>query len=625
MKQLIHPNDPYQMNWIEGQVEWGTVKCPKGIEVTKDSKKEGDIIRETYTFTNTTGRDIFTSLEDIAIYTPFNDDYKDSETCMRRRCHAHLFCGGMVTYVMALRMGGKPPHLGLVLTKGCIGGYSVERDFEKMSNDRGDFLLHPSPVSLAPGESMVIEWVLFWHEGKEDFYRQVNMHHKRYLHVRAQRYVLFQGEKIHLEITPVFDWKAEDVQISRDGKELVFQMDNGTILVEEEPEKTGEYTYHICVGGIQTMCNILVQPPLLALSRARCQFIARNQQYHKKENHLDGALLIYDNEEKHMYYSPENDYNAARERIGMGILLAKHLQIEQDELLEDCLKKYISYIRREVFDGETGEVFNDYLRDNSYFRLYNYPWVSLFFLELYTLYGKKEYLTDACRALGAFYEQGGAKFYAIEVPVVRIIRELEREQMEEEKKQFLQYFRQHGDFMLEKGTNYPAHEVNYEQSIVAPAANTLLQTYQVTKDEKYLAGARQQMEVLELFNGLQPDYHLYEVAIRHWDGYWFGKTRLYGDTFPHYWSSLTGNAYADFGKITGGEAYQKRAEDSLRASLSLFYPDGSASCAFVYPVSVNGHKAYYADAYANDQDWALYFMLRYHNESDFDRETDCFR
>lgn len=33
------------------------------------------------------------------------------------------------------------------------------------------------------------------------------------------------------------------------------------------------------------------------------------------------------------------------------------------------------------------------------------------------------------------------------------------------------------------------------------------------------------IKVLELFNGMQPDYHLYEAAIRHWDGYWFGKKR----------------------------------------------------------------------------------------------------
>jgi len=86
---------------------------------------------------------------------------------------------------MALRMGGEAPHLGLVLTEGSLCGYSVERNqIEERcgSNDRGDFILHPSPVNmLAPGESFSVAWTLFWHDGVEDFlfethkiYRKLN-------------------------------------------------------------------------------------------------------------------------------------------------------------------------------------------------------------------------------------------------------------------------------------------------------------------------------------------------------------------------------------------------------------------------------------------------------------------
>lgn len=82
-------------------------------------------------------------------------------------------------------------------------------------------------------------------------------------------------------------------------------------------------------------------------------------------------------------------------------------------------------------------------------------------------------------------------------------------------------FRCHADQLIEIGTAYPASEVNYEQSIVQPAAEVILQVYEVTGEEKYLRGAEQQIAVLELFDGQQPDYHLHETAIRHWDGYWF--------------------------------------------------------------------------------------------------------
>ena len=48
-----------------------------------------------------------------------------------------------------------------------------------------------------------------------------------------------------------------------------------------------------------------------------------------------------------------------------------------------------------------------------------------------------------------------------------------------------------------------------------------------------------------------------------------------------------------------------------RNHLASFGPDGSASCAFVYPSCVNGQPAHVADPLANDQDWALVYALRY--------------
>ena len=134
--------------------------------------------------------------------------------------------------------------------------------------------------------------------------------------------------------------------------------------------------------------------------------------------------------------------------------------------------------------------------------------------------------------------------------------------------------------------------------------------YALTGDNAYLRAAERQIAVLDLFNGIQPDYHLYEVAIRHWDGYWFGKKRYYGDTFPHYWSVLTGNVFELYGKFTGQSGYLKRAEDARRAILPTFFSDGRASCAYVYPYSVNDQRGEFYDPYANDQDWGLYFYLK---------------
>ena len=615
MRELILSNDKYHMNWVEGATEWGTVRAPEGLSVRTSSERDGDLVREEYVFTNVTEKTIFTSLRDISIYTPFNDDYTDSATCVTNRCHTHIRCGGNSSYIMALRMGGDAPHLGLVLTDGSLDGYSVERDISKMSNDRGDFILHPSPTTLAPGESMRIAWTLFPHDGREDFKRKLVEYNKDHISINAVQYVVFLNERIHIELKKASG--AENISVTRDGMDVGYTRRDGAVVIEEQPLMPGEYRYDIAMDGIRTHCTILVQLPPWELAARRCAFIADKQQYIKENSPLDGAYLIYDNEEGHMYYSASYDKNAARERIGMALLITKYLEHNPDARLMESLLRYAAFAEREIINTKTGLVTNDHMYDDTYKRLYNYPWYALFELELYTLLGNKDHLITAYRIMRSFYGQGGAHFYAIEIPIRRISKALADAGMTTERAELLKYFRAHAAFIIKRGLEYPAHEVNYEQSIAAPAANILIELYLVTGEEKYLDGARAQLRGLEAFNGTQPDYHLYEVAIRHWDGFWFGKRRLYGDTFPHYWSALTAIAYSGFAEATGDRSYLDRAESAYRGVLSMIFPDGTASCAYVYPVSVNGEAGGFFDPYANDQDWGLYFMLRYMEKRDF--------
>lgn len=613
MKELIHKNDKYKMNWVEGYTEWGTCRCPEGIEATYTQEIIGDAIKETFVFTNVSERDIFPTLGQIGIYTPFNDDYIASDICIKARCHTHLFMGEEVSYVCALRMGGEAPHLGLVLLEGSLSDYSIERDLEKISNDRGDFILHPTAHPLMPKESFKISWMLFWHNGKDDFFTQLKKYTDRFLEVKAEHFTVFDNEKISFTVTPNFDFS--NVAIIKNDKAVPFTIENNVIKVEETPDSLGNQHYDITVEGVKTHLNIFVSPDLENLMETRINFIVDKQQYHKSGSGLDGAYLPYDNEEKHIFYNFNANYNGARERFGMGIFIAAYLQYHENEKFKNSLLEYIKYVEREVFDVETGVVYNDFQRNRREAeRLYNYPWVTIFYIELFRLFNDKNHLIYAYRALKRFYELGGAKFYAFPIPVTELLKFLEKENLIEEKNLIFNYFTDHCAYIMKNELNYPAHEVKYEQSIAFPATDLLLQMYDITKDKKYLEASKIQMGALELFAGIQPDHHLYEVAIRHWDGFWFGKRRQYGDTFPHYWSSLNGVAYNRHFKLTGDAAYRHKAENSMRGSLSTFYPDGSASCACVYPLSVNGKRTGFYDPFANDQDWALYFILRLYNE-----------
>ena len=615
VKAIRHQRDPHEMNWAAGAYPWGNILCSLdlSVDVTRELTKK-DTLVETYCFVNETEFDIYTFGTQLGICTPFPDYYTDASYCMTQCCHTHPWCGENSSYVMALRMGGEAPHLGMVLLDGSLKGYSVERRSsysakeEELSNHRGDFILHPENFVLHPGESYCIQWELFWFRHKEDFQEKLKAV-PGYLWVEGEKQVLFKGEEIVFQICSQL-LKENTVEILREDQPVPYEIKNGKAVVKEAAKETGEYVYHIRCGKKHTKAAFLVKSNPEQLAQKRCRFIAEKQQCYRKDSVLNGAYLIYDNEEQQQYYGHRNDYNGGRERVGMGVLMAHYLQKHPDEILRESLNQYIAYVKRELFDEETGEVFNDAGRCNDYIRLYNYPWMSLLFLEMYHLTKEESYLEDCYRCLVYFYNAGGTQFYALCVPMLEAVEVFRKAGRIQQAESLLEYFETHGQFVMLRGKNYLPSEVDYEQSIVAPAAAYMCELYHLTGKEEYRQGALEQLAVLDLFQASQPDYHMNEVAIRHWDGYWFGKRKCLGDTYPHYWSALTGYAYKMAEGICGAEEYVSKAEKNIRAVLSLIFEDGSASCAMVYPMTVNGQPAAFFDPWANDQDWGLYCALK---------------
>ena len=611
---IINNYDEHQMNWVEEGKHWGKLTLPDGMEgtVQRFFSKEGNLV-ERYTFVNKRETDYFGLKGEIGITVPLPDNYKSAEICMKKRCHAHIWCGMNQSYIAAVRMGGTGSNLGLMLTDGSIYGYSIQRNEEAISNDRGSIILHPQIEHLMPGEAAQIDWELFWFQDMREFQKIVESYGNS-LSIHLNKAVLFPGEEMEMQIVCGSNYTDSSmVEIIKNGLQVPYEKEirEGKLFISirqisMEPE---EQNWQIKVDQNTTSARIFILPDIDELVKKRCGFIARKQQYHNAKSSLDGAFLIYDNEEQKVYYSENYDHNGGRERVGMGVLLAAYLQKQKNPEVEKSLEKFKEYVYRELYDEMTGIVYNDVGRNNQWHRLYNYPWMAVFFMECYKLYGESYDMQNMYKVLRTYYEQGGKKFYAIGIPMTESIEILGREGLVRQAEKLQTLYQEHADYIAETGLRYPAHEVNYEQSIVAPAVHILLQVYKLTKKEKYLKAAEEQLKVLELFNGNQPDYHLYETAIRHWDGYWFGKRKNFGDTFPHYWSALSGIDFKQYAAASGNEEYEKRAENSLRGVLSLIKEDGSASCAYVYPDSVNSKTTGYYDPWANDQDWGLYFYM----------------
>ena len=576
-----------------------------GIRVKRHQESEDWI--EEYEFRNEGKKTV--NLSDIGIYTPFNDNYPDARTCVHNRTNVHIWAGENAAYICALRMGGYAPHLGVVLTEGCIKSYEIsERGINKQnSQTRGLFSLNPADMQLKSGEVGRLAWRIFSHAGVEDFRNKIVA--LGGVFVECDKYVYEKGDTADIRL----HGNLKECTMMQDRISLPMHKEDNVWTVKVPMDRTGEVRFDFLYGnGKRTHADCLVVSNVKEIIGKRTAFIRTRQQMDNRSDLRYGAYMVYDNEGDSIYLNDTPNCNPVdrdegAERLGMGILLAKQYLLTKDDRLKTSLLKYAKFLREKL---QT----KDYVTYSSVDqkgrnRGYNYTWAADFYFLMYRVTGNKQYAVDGYQTLQSLFRQFGYGFYSIEIPVQLGLQVLKDAGMNEEYEDLKDDFIQTGDVFVKNGLDYPAHEVNYEQSIVAPAICFLAQLYLETGIKKYLDEVKQQMPLLEAFSGFQPSYHLNGIAIRHWDGYWFGKREMFGDTFPHYWSTITGAAFHYYALCTGDRSYQQRAENIVRNNLCLFFEDGKASCAYLYPYKINGVKAQFYDPYANDQDWALVYYL----------------
>ncbi len=573
----------------------GTVRYKAGdIDITVVRTLKKGELTETYTFTNTGKTQA--RLTNIGIYTPFNDNYPDSKTCMTARCNTHIWAGGSAAYVEAQRMDGHGEGIALMTVRGSVSDYDIwERDRTKGgSNSRGVIALAPADTVLKQGAKMVLEWRIFTYSDHEDFVNKM-LSNGGAMAV-ADKYVYEKGETAIVRLVSA----------------------KGTIQTKHvSMQKPGEQRVTLNYAkGKQTWADLLCVSSVENLISKRIDFIMDHQQMNNPSDPRYGAYMVYDCDGDSIYLNTDarrsSDTNDGRERLGMGVLLAEWQKTHPSQKIMRSLEKYADFVRTRLQDTDF-TTFSSYKREKK-IRGYNYPWVADFYFRMYDITRDKKYAEYGYRTMRAFFRRFGYGFYAIGMPVTQSLRVLQETNMTEQRDTLLADYCKTADVFVKNGLNFPGHEVNYEQSIIAPAVQFLCEAYLATKQQRYLEGVRTMLPALEGFAGHQPSHHLNGIAIRHWDGYWFGKKQTFGDTFPHYWSTENASTYYYYALCTGDTSYRKRAMETVMGNLSLFAEDGKASCAFLYPRMINGEKAHYYDAFANDQDWALVQLLLVNGE-----------
>ena len=556
-----------------GSGRWrGSGQVTKELRLDIDRRVTDDL-NETYRWTNT-GRaplDVTT----LGIVLPLRDLYESALEALASACHAHVWTGGSWAWVMAQPMSGDGPVLGLVVRDGALWAYSVEsRNHMTHSNIRGHLVVHPTDhgrnptafggqpvITLRPGESYELSWDVRFYDDVPSF----------------------------LAAT------APPVTVDR------FAVERGTPILIDGAPLTGRGLTYIDTGTARTA--VLFHRPRRDLVEQRIRFILDHQRARERPEPDCYALVPYDHRTGlTQTTSAWADWADGAERLSMPSLLqqARLRGWGDSDELDAALHGWAAFARARLITAE-----HDVLRGSDVspagIRLYNFPWMAHFFADQYVLYRRDEDLELAAALIERAYRRGADNHLLIGHPeAVLHVADLLPDATRADRLRGL--LRRHALNFADLGTDLPAHEVNYEQSMVAPLVSLLAQA---APDTPALPRA---VSWLRAFGGPQPHVRLHNIGIRHWDGYWFGRDRQWGDTFPHYWSVLTAVALLQNPHRT--DADETVADGIFRANTVDFADDGSASCAFVLPSCVDGRPAHTADPLANDQDWALVLWLR---------------
>lgn len=594
---------PSQLSISEEDVE-AHYETDFGLTLTV-RRTGGAELTEVYEFRNGSRRPL--TLRSIGIQTPFADLYEDSPTALTTAVNAHVFTAGEWAWAYAVPMSGNGAILGLSLVEGALWSYGVEsRNTTSSSNFRGHLVLNVTDearapesfggqptIHLEPGERYRLVWTLGWYDDVAHFLEQVEEP------ARFERLAAPIGEPIRLrtgaEVRATSPWVS------------VTRADAGE-TVTVTASRPG--TYDLAIGGART--QVLFHRPVRQIVTARIDYILAHQRPRERRGTLAHAFVPVDIRTKiRTYANGWLDWADGSERIGMALMMQRARlrgwgSVEVDEALADWAR----FAREHLIEGDGTPRRGTFLFEELT-RLYDMPWLALFFIDRHRYTGAAADLDQAALVLARGFELGIGRFLAIGLPeaCAKTVDALTAAGRTGEAGALREGLLTSAAHFLALGIDLPAHEVSYEQSMVAPLVELMIFAHRFTGEDRYLQAIADRLPWLLAFSGPQQHVRLHGVPIRHWDGYWFGLRRQWGDVFPHHWSSLTAAVLARLPQELKSEETDDLARAILRSNLTSYFDDGSATCAFVFPATVDGEAAHVPDPLANDQEWPLAIWL----------------
>ncbi|PPG28647.1 hypothetical protein C5E10_13780 [Pseudoclavibacter sp. RFBG4] len=606
-KGAVRWNAPSDLEWTETSNR-AIHPASQDLRIVVERDWENEQLRERYTFLNIS--DSSMSLRSVGIQTPFNDVYEGASDALAQAVHAHVWTGGAWAWVLAQPMSGQGRTLGLIVRQGALSAYSVEsRNPNTLSNARGHIVLHPTdagrnpsafggqtPILLAADEAWTVEWTVGWYDHTEAFIEDTAPP------ARLDDVAVPWTQPLLIKTSQPVVFESGDVALT----------DEGAVLRATTP---GVHTVRI--GDSTT--GLLFHAPVSEVVSDRVRYILTRQKALERSGTLSHALVPVNTETfLTQLTNGWSDWTDGSERIGMAILIQQaRLRGLVGDDADAALDGWAAFARQHLLDS-TAAPRRGSQDHHTGPRLYDAPWLALFFAmraEHLRAQGAQDRAASeldlAASILERAYELGAERFLAIlqSDAVERVANDLEHTGDSRRAAALRNLLVASARSFVAAGRDLPAHEVHYEQSIVAPLTSLLASAYRLTGDEVFLPALEERIDWMMAFGGPQPHARLRDVSIRHWDGYWFGQRRQWGDVFPHYWSTLTAVALLRLPEQMLTPDRRRRADNILAANMANFGRDGWATCAFIFPSTVDSEPAHTADPMANDQDWHLVMWL----------------
>ena len=567
----------------------------------------GDVLHESYRLVNASADPV--TVLSMGITVPIRDIYPSATESLRTAVHAHVFTGGSWAWLLAQPMDGTPPLLGLTLTRGRLDAYSVEsRNTYSFSNVRGHIVLQPtdfgrnpeafggqSPIVIAPGGVHETAWDIGWYETADAFVAASSA---------PAEFASFTAEtRGSVELRA-----SQDVVVSVSHPATLVRDGDSVRVSAASPG-----TVDVFIGSARTA--VLFHEPVHELVARRVDYILRNQRARERAGVDRFAFVPVDTRTGlTMLTSGWADWSDGAERVAMPALLQQaRLRgwVTSVEAVDEALREWAQFARARLLDATAAPLWgSDTIITET--RLYNSPWLAHFFADQYRLYASPDDLELAARILERSFELGAETHLSIGQPeAILAVAALLVDVGEHDRAAALR------DGLLANASHFatlgdalPSHEVNYEQSIVAPLVSLYALADREVDDDRFAVPLEDAVRWLRAFGGPQPHVRLNNIGIRHWDGYFFGLNRQWGDVFPHHWSALSAVSLTQLPESLRSSESDLAATRIFRSNLSSYRADGAATSAFVFPSTVDGRRAHEADPMANDQDWPLTLWLR---------------